>query len=108
MKHGSDDVKREHHKQLIMRRLTMEFADQHVVQRPTDLGATFWVSESRAYERRRLEVWRPVLEDSRRDADIEEALTTAVALMRQNPRKIVVMKTSDIGRIVVELLDEEA
>ncbi len=107
MKHGSADVKREHHKQLIMRRLTMEFADQQVVQRPKDLGATFWVSELRAFERRRLEVWRPVLEDSRRDADIEEALTTAVALMRQNPRKIVVMKTSDIGRIVVELVDEE-
>ncbi len=108
MKHHSNDVKRAHHKQLIMRRLTMEFADQQVVQRPKDLGATFSVSKLRAYEGRSLEVSRPVLEGNRPDADIEEALTTPVALMRQNPRKIVVMETSDIGGIAVGLVDEEA
>ncbi len=107
MEHRDDSVKREHHAQLIVRRLEAEFAGRQVNQRPSAIGVMFDVDTLKAYERRRLKVWEPVLVDDRPDSAIEEALTKAIALMRRNPGRTVVMKPSEIDGITVLLLYEE-
>ena len=107
MEHRDDSVKREHHAQLIVRRLEVEFAGHRVNQRPAAIGVMFHVDTLKAYERRRLKVWEPVLVDDRPDAAIEEALTKAIALMRRNPGRTVVMKPSEVDGITVLLLHEE-
>ncbi len=107
MEHRDDSVKREHHAQLIVRRLEAEFSGRQVNQRPAAIGVMFHVDNWKASERRKLEVWEPVLVDDRPDAAIEEALTKAIALMRRNLGRTVVMKPSEIVGITVLLLHEE-
>jgi hypothetical protein len=77
-----------------------------VTERPPDIGALFWVTDLKAYQRYGLKVSRPVLDDSRPDRGIENKVKVAAALMRENPHRMVFLESRG-AFLTTALLDEE-